>query len=159
MPENGVPIVLDRVVRATQYHVTNFSPAILSAPLEDEENPALFKAPCSFLKKRVQLIIPALAALLARPFWNGLGNKFPLARADLSNKLDKQAIRLAVPGPFLSFLVVFFNHLIFFLEVYYRFLSVNLITFRMNLHLQINSNLMLINIQIQIPVHNKYNDK
>lgn len=88
MSENRVPIILDRVVWAAENHITYFGPAVHGTPLEDKENPALFKTPCSFLEERVQLIVPTLATLLARPFRDGLGNKFPLARPDVRDKLD-----------------------------------------------------------------------
>ena len=88
MPENGVPIILDRVVWAAENHITDFGPAVHGTPLEDKENPALFETPCSFLEERVQLVVPALAALLARPFRDGLGDEFPLARSYVGDKLD-----------------------------------------------------------------------
>ena len=88
MPENGVPIILDRVVWAAEDHIAYLSPAVHGTPLEDKENPALFETPCSFLEERVQLVVPALAALLARPFRDGLGDEFPLARSYVGDKLD-----------------------------------------------------------------------
>ena len=88
MPKNRIPIVLDRVVWAAENHITYLGPAVHGTPLEDKENPALFETPCSFLEEWVQLIVPTLAALLARPFRDGLGNKFPLARSDVRDKLD-----------------------------------------------------------------------
>ena len=53
VPENGVPIILDRVVWAAKDHITNLGPAIHGTPLKDKEDPPLFKTPGSLLQKRI----------------------------------------------------------------------------------------------------------
>lgn len=88
MLENRVPVVLDRVVRAAKYNVTNLGPPIHSTSLEDKKDPAFIKAPDTLFKKRVQLVIPALTALLARAIRDSVSDYLPLAWANISDQLD-----------------------------------------------------------------------
>jgi len=63
--QSGVPVVLDRVVRATQKEVGDLRPTIIEVLVKEEEYPIFFNRPSDFLQKRVELVVPALAALLA----------------------------------------------------------------------------------------------
>ena len=72
-----VPVVLDGVIGSTQDHVCNLSPPVLLIPLENEKYPDLFSAPRALLKKRVELIVPTLATLLARPILDLSCDGFP----------------------------------------------------------------------------------
>ena len=72
-----VPVVLDGVVGPTKDHVCYLSPPVLLISLKNEKYPNLFSAPRALLKKRVELIVPALTALLARPILNLSGDSFP----------------------------------------------------------------------------------
>ena len=63
--ENGVPVILNGVVRSAKQDARNFSPAVGRAPLQKEQNPALMEAPCRLLEHRVELVVPSFATLLA----------------------------------------------------------------------------------------------
>ena len=78
-------MVLDSVVRAAIEHLRDVSPPVVKQPVHQEENPLLFTGPATLLDLRVQMIVPALTALLADSSRQVLGDRCPLLRPVLLN--------------------------------------------------------------------------
>ena len=81
MGEDRVPIVLDGVIAAAQQHSSDLSPAISDGLVQDEEDPVLLHCPVRFLEEGVQLVVPALTALLSSAVFHLFGHLLPLMRA------------------------------------------------------------------------------
>ena len=60
-----VPVVLDRVVCATLEILGNDGPLVLAGAIQDVQDELLFKTPLILLDSWIQVVVPALAALLA----------------------------------------------------------------------------------------------
>lgn len=97
--QRRVPVVLDGVVAAADQDICDFCPPIMNGLLKYVQNPIFLDAPGAFLEQRVQLVVPALSALLARAFGHFLGDQLPLVRAELSDDFDHEIVLLIVPGP------------------------------------------------------------
>ena len=74
--------------------------------MQDEENPFFFNRPIGFLKKWVELIVPALSALLARAVLHLESHLLPLVRSNLGNHTEKLLVLLVVPSSLLRLLLV-----------------------------------------------------
>lgn len=90
-------MILDRVVCPSIEHFGDLRPLITHAPVVQEEQPLLFIAPLGLLDLRVQMIVPALPALLAYPSGEVLCNLSPLRRSVGAHQLDDQPVLLFSP--------------------------------------------------------------
>ena len=62
-----VPVVLDGVVRATLEHLCDLCPLIADYAVHQEKDPLFLLVPVDLLDAGVQVVVPALATLLAHP--------------------------------------------------------------------------------------------
>ena len=86
----GVPVVLDRVVRATFEGLGNFSPLVLLEVVLCVKNELFFETPLVFLDSRVQVIVPSLPTLLADATRQVLCDRGPfLSPSGLDKRQDK----------------------------------------------------------------------
>ena len=80
-------MVLDRVVGAPVKNFGDVSPLVLivELPMHKKEDPLLFSAPVDLLDPRVQMVVPALATLLAHAARQVLGDAGPALGSVLLN--------------------------------------------------------------------------
>ena len=100
LAKGRVPVVLDGVVAAAKEDVSDFSPSILNGLVENVEYPVFFNRPICFLEERIQLVVPALTALLAGATFHLKSHVFPLVGTDLSDHVEKLQVLHVVPGAF-----------------------------------------------------------
>ena len=67
-------MVFDRVVGATLENLGDFGPLVVNDSVHEEKNPLFFFIPVNFLNSGVEVIVPALSALLANAAVQMLGN-------------------------------------------------------------------------------------
>ena len=67
-------MVFDRVVGATLENLGDFGPLVVNDSVHEEKNPLFFFIPVNFLNSWVEVIVPALSALLANAAVQMLGN-------------------------------------------------------------------------------------
>ena len=60
----GIPAVLDGVFRAARQQFGDFAPAVPKVPLRVDQDAVFFVGPLTFDYRRIEMIEPALAALL-----------------------------------------------------------------------------------------------
>jgi hypothetical protein len=94
----GIPVVLDGVVGATFKHLGYLSPLIAVVAVHQIEDPFFLSAPADLLDLRVQVVVPALTALLSDPSWEVLSDQSPLLGTVLVDKVKDHAILFLSPG-------------------------------------------------------------
>jgi len=94
----GIPVVLDGVVGATFKHLGYLSPLVAVVAVHQIEDPLFLSAPADLLYLRVQVVVPALTALLSDPPREVLGDQSPLLGTVLVDKVKDHAILLLGPG-------------------------------------------------------------
>jgi len=99
----GIPVVLDRVVSAARQFFTDLCPpvsqqAVFLSRRYKEEDPLLFFGPLLDVDMRVEVVVPALATLLADPPGQMLGYEGPLVGAVFLHQTNHCAVFLLCPG-------------------------------------------------------------
>ena len=61
----GIPVVLDRVVGAALKHLCDLGPLVVDDAVHQEQDPLFLFVPVDLLDAGVEVVVPALAALLA----------------------------------------------------------------------------------------------
>jgi hypothetical protein len=92
-----VPVVLDGVVGTTLEHLGYLSPLVAVVAVHQIEDPLFLTAPAYLLDLRVQMVVPALPALLADPPWEVFSNQSPLLGTVLVDKMKDHAILFLSP--------------------------------------------------------------
>ena len=92
-----IPIILDRIIRTAREEVSHFWPTLLCVDSEDQKGPFLLSRPWASLQERVQLIVPALSALLTGPLGEVLSYLGPIARSFVTDELDQELVGLLIP--------------------------------------------------------------
>lgn len=90
-------MVLDGVVRAALKDLGDLGPLIPVVPVHQVQYPFLFLGPADLLDLRVQVIMPALPALLSDAAWQVFSHESPLLRAVLVNEMKYHAILFLSP--------------------------------------------------------------
>jgi len=94
----GVPVVLNRVVRAPRKEERDVRSLVSIQAVAEEENPLLVGAPLLLVDIWVQVVVPALAALLPDPIGQMLSDEGPLLRTVLLHQPNYQVVLLFGPG-------------------------------------------------------------
>jgi len=98
--EGGVPVVFDGVVGATDERLGNLGPPVAELVVGEDQLAVLVAAPLLALDLGVEVVVPALAALLADAARELLRNLGPLLSAQLADELDDLGILLRRPRAF-----------------------------------------------------------
>ena len=96
----GVPMVLNGVVRSPFKNFGDFSPLIVNDSVHEEQNPLFLLAPGDLLNHGVQVVVPALTALLADAIREMLCNQRPLLRAIALDELEDSPVFFSSPRTF-----------------------------------------------------------
>ena len=92
-----VPVVLDGVVSATLEHLGYLSPLVAVVSVHQIEDPLFLTAPADLLDLRVQMVVPALTALLSDPPWEMLCDQSPLLGTVLVDQMKDHTILFLSP--------------------------------------------------------------
>ena len=92
-------MVLDRVVSPAFQELGNLGPLVLILPIRNEENELLLLSPVVLLYPWVQVVVPALPALLANPTRQEVSDVSPLLRTSLMDQLHHKRVLLLGPWP------------------------------------------------------------
>ena len=103
-------MVLDRVVSAALEHLSNLGPLVADNAVHEEEDPLLFFVPIDLLNAWVEVVVPALAALLSHTTVQVLRNEGPLLRAVGDDKLEHAPVLFCGPCTFDVERLAFFLH-------------------------------------------------
>jgi hypothetical protein len=95
-----VPMVLDCVVGAAVEDLRDVGPFVVELAVHQEQNPLLLATPVNFFDARIQVVVPALAALLAHPSRQVLCNRGPSLGALLLHELQHTPVLFLGPGAF-----------------------------------------------------------
>lgn len=90
------------VVRPPRQHLGHLRPLVPVGRVRQEQDPLFVGHPLHLQDAGVEVVMPALPALLAEPALDELGDKGPALGAILFNKLSNQIILLFGPGFFLE---------------------------------------------------------
>eukprot|EP00967_Tisochrysis_lutea_P108990 scaffold169168_cov26-Tisochrysis_lutea.AAC.2 len=90
--QRRVPPVLDLVVRAAGDGLGDIGPAITHCAMSIDQSHVLLLSPLTLVDCRVEVIVPALAALLARALREGGSDNGPGLVAVLPHKLDDDGV-------------------------------------------------------------------
>ena len=93
-------MVLDGVVGATFQHFGDFSPFVVDDPVHEEKNPLFLLAPGNLLDHGVQVVVPALSALLSDAVGQVLSNQRPFLGPVRLDQLKDSPVLLSSPWPF-----------------------------------------------------------
>ena len=96
--EGGVPVVLDGVIGAPDEGLGDLGPLVAVLRVGDDELAVLLAAPLLALDVGVEVVVPALAALLADLDGELLRDLGPLLRAESAHELDDLGVLLLSPG-------------------------------------------------------------
>ena len=96
--EGGVPVVLDGVIGAPDEGLGDLGPLVAVLRVGDDELAVLLAAPLLALDVGVEVVVPALAALLADATGELLRDLGPLLRAESAHELDDLGVFLLSPG-------------------------------------------------------------
>ena len=91
-------MVLDRVVRAALENLGDLGPLVVDDAVHEEEDPLFLLVPVDLLDARVQVVVPALAALLPHATVQVLGDQRPLLRAVRNDELEDAPVFFGRPG-------------------------------------------------------------
>ena len=94
----GVPVILDRVVCASLEHLSDFCPLVVDDAVHQEQDPLFLLVPVDLLDARVEVVVPALAALLANSAVQVLRDEGPLLWSVGHNQLEDSPVFLRRPG-------------------------------------------------------------
>lgn len=78
-------MVFDGVVRATIQDLGDLCPAVAHFPVHHEKDPFLLLRPYAFLYLRIQMVVPAFAALFSESSRKVVADHCPLLGTDLLN--------------------------------------------------------------------------
>ena len=95
--QGAVPVVFDRVVRASDERLRDLRPSVPVLRVRDDELLVLLPGPLLALDLRVEMVVPPLAALLPDPPGELLRDLTPLLRAERLDELDDLVILLLRP--------------------------------------------------------------
>mmetsp|Transcript_3158 Transcript_3158/g.9795 ORF Transcript_3158/g.9795 Transcript_3158/m.9795 type:complete len:215 (-) Transcript_3158:225-869(-) len=98
-PSGRVPVVLDGVVRAPRQQLGDLRPLVAVRLVRFHENAVLLLAPAVALDVRVEVVVPALAALLANAARQVTRNHAPLLGAMLQHQAQDLVVLLLRPRP------------------------------------------------------------
>ena len=93
-------MILDRVVCASLEHLSDFCPLVVDDAVHQEQDPLFLLVPVDFLDAGVEVIVPALAALLAYSAIQVLRDEGPLLWPVGHHKLKNPPVFLRCPGSF-----------------------------------------------------------
>ena len=93
----GVPVVLNGIVCSSLENFGDLSPLIVDDSVHQEQNPLLLLAPVNLLDHGVQVVVPALAALLTDAIGKVLSDKGPLLRTVALNELKHSPVLFGGP--------------------------------------------------------------
>jgi hypothetical protein len=93
-----IPVILDGVVGATFKHLGYLCPLVAVVSVHQIEDPLFLSAPADLLDLRIQVIVPALTALLSDPPREVLCDQSPLLGTVFVYKVKDHAILLLGPG-------------------------------------------------------------
>ena len=91
-------MVLDGVVGAPGQHLGHLGPLAAVRSVRQEQDPLLVQHPLHLQDVRVQVVVPALAALLPQPPLHELRDEGPPLRTVLLHQLADQVVLLLRPG-------------------------------------------------------------
>lgn len=91
-------MVLDGVVGPSDQHLGHLSPFVAVGGVGQEEDPLLVVHPLLLTDAGVEVVMPALPALLAKPALDGLGDEGPPLGAVLLDQLADQIVLGLSPG-------------------------------------------------------------
>ena len=92
-------MIFNGVVGATIKDFRNFGPLVVQGSVFQKENPLFFFAPANFLYLWIQMVVPALSALLSSPVLQMLGYLGPLFRSVLLYELKDLPVFSFRPRP------------------------------------------------------------
>lgn len=90
-------MVLNRVVSSSFEHFCNLGPLIFKLTMQQKEDPFLDFGPLASLIPWIQVIVPALSAVLTLPIWQVICDKSPLLWTDFLNEAYKSGILVRCP--------------------------------------------------------------
>ena len=93
-------MVFDSVISASFKYFGDFSPFVVDDSVHEEENPLFLLAPIDLLYHWVQVVVPALTALLADAIREMLCNQRPLLRAIALDELEDSPVFFSSPRTF-----------------------------------------------------------
>ena len=93
-----VPVILNRVVGTTFKNLGNISPLVALAFVRNVEDQLLLETPSILLDLGVEVVVPALSALLSDPPREVLSNCGPLLGTFFLNKSQDEGIFFDAPG-------------------------------------------------------------
>ena len=93
-------MVFDRIICSAFQNLSDFGPLIVDNAVHEEQNPLFFLAPADFLDHGVQVIVPALTALLTDSVWEVLSDKSPFLWPVALNELKYAPVFFSSPRPF-----------------------------------------------------------
>jgi hypothetical protein len=91
-------VVLDGVVCASFEHLGDLCPLVVHDAVHQEQDPLLLFVPVDLLDARVEMVVPALTALLAHSTVEVLRDECPLLRPIGHNQLEDAPVLLRSPG-------------------------------------------------------------
>ena len=91
-------MILDRVVGASLEHLSDLGPLVVDDAVHQEQDPLFLLVPVDLLDARVEVVVPALAALLAHSAVQVLRDEGPLLRPVGHHKLEDTPVFLRCPG-------------------------------------------------------------
>lgn len=91
-------MVLDGVVGAPGQHLGHLGPLAAVRSVRQEQDPLLVQHPLHLQDVRVQVVVPALAALLAQAPLHEFSDEGPALRAVLLDEPAHQVVLLLAPG-------------------------------------------------------------
>ena len=95
-----IPMVFDRIICSAFQNLRNLGPLIVNNSVHEEQNPLFFLAPADFLDHGVQVVVPALTALLSDTVGQVLGNQRPFLGPVALNELKYAPVFFCSPGSF-----------------------------------------------------------
>ena len=106
----GVPVVLDRVIRTTNELACDSSPLFWLFGLTDENDPDFFCAPLRLgFDQRIELVVPTLTTLLARASFDFDCDIPPFVGSMLDDAFHQDSVfGQTVPGFLFKFLMLLF---------------------------------------------------
>ena len=91
-------MILDRVVGASLEHLSDLGPLVVDDAVHQEQDPLFLLVPVDLLDARVEVVVPALAALLAHSAVQMLRDEGPLLRPVGHHELEDTPVLLRRPG-------------------------------------------------------------
>lgn len=92
-------MIFDCVISASHHGLRNNCPVILETVVLNVERELFILAPVNLLDEGVQVVVPALAALLSDATWDFISNRGPLLWPMLNHSHKKGLVFKLAPGP------------------------------------------------------------